>query len=462
MSSEPIEPTIDEERDVMSDQPRHMRLGAFIMGIGHHVAAWLHPSVEPRDLVSLDHYVRIAKTAEAAKFDALFFADNVASPPISELSALAAPIYYMEPLTLLGALVPATSRIGLVATVSATYLPPYHLARKFATLDYLSGGRAGWNCVTSGSDTEARNFGLDAQVGHGERYQRAAEYLDVVRALWDSWDDDALLFDRDRRRFFDPSKVRPIEHDGPHFRVQGPLQSGRPVQGHPVIAQAGSSADGIALAAATAELVFTAQQSIGDAVAFAETVRDRAVEQGRDRGSVLIMPGLMPFVAETESEAQLYHDELQDLVDPRIAIGLASAMIGADLSRYPLDGPVPDLPPTEGWQSRQKLFFDVARAEGLSIIDLARRVAVARGHKVVIGTPVQIADEMEAWFRAGAADGFNIMPPTLPRGLDDFSRLVIPELQRRGLFRTEYEGTTLREHLGLPRPASPFVAGGEG
>lgn len=432
---------------------RQMKLGAFIMGVGHHIAAWLHPSVASRDLVTLDHYVRIAQAAEAAKFDALFFADNVAAPPVSPLSAQAAPVYYLEPLMLLGALVPVTRRIGLVATVSATYLPPYHLARKFATLDHLSGGRAGWNCVTSGSDAEARNFGLDHQIGHADRYARATEYLDVTRALWDSWEDDALLFDQSNRRFFDPAKVHAIDHQGAHFRVQGPLQSGRPVQGHPVIAQAGSSADGIALAAATAELIFTAQQSRDDAAAFAETVRARAVEAGRRRDDVLVMPGLMPFVAESESEAQRYHDELQALVDPAIAIGLASAMMGADLGRYPLDGPVPDLPPTEGWQSRQALFFDLARAEGLTIRQLAVRVAVSRGHKVVIGTAAQIADEMEAWFDAGAADGFNIMPPTLPRGLDDFARLVIPELQRRGLFRTDYEGTTLREHLGLRRPA---------
>lgn len=437
----------------MTTHPRQIKLGAFIMGVGHHIAAWLHPSVEPRDLVSLDHYVRIAQAAEAARFDALFFADNVAAPPLSPLSAQAAPVYYLEPLMLLGALVPATRRIGLVATVSATYLPPYHLARKFATLDHISGGRAGWNCVTSGSDAEARNFGLDAQIGHAERYERAAEYIHVVKALWDSWDDDALLFDQPGRRFFDPARVRAIEHDGRHFRVQGPLQAGRPVQGHPVIAQAGSSADGIALAAATAELVFTAQQSLDEAVAFADTVRDRAVAAGRRREDVVVMPGLMPFVAETQEEAQRLHDELQALVDPRIAIGLASAMMGADLGQYPLDGPVPDLPPTQGWQSRQKLFFDLAHAEGLTIRQLAVRIAVARGHKVVIGTATQIADEMEAWFRAGAADGFNIMPPTLPHGLDDFARLVVPELQRRGLFRTDYEGDTLRANLGLARPA---------
>lgn len=437
---------------------RQMKLGAFLMGVGHHLAAWLHPSVRPQDLTELAHYTRLAQAAEAAKFDALFFADNVAAFGEGPHAEQIAPVYYLDPLTLLAALAPVTQQIGLVATVSATYFPPYHLARKFASLDQISGGRAGWNCVTSASDREARNFGLDAQLDHADRYARAHEYLDVVRALWDSWDDDALLFDQSGRRFFDAAKVRPIDHVGAHFRVAGPSQSGRPVQGHPVIAQAGSSADGIKLAGATAEIVFTAQQSLDDALTFAEAVRAAAVAAGRTRDAVVILPGIMPFVAETTEQAQALHDELQDLVDPRIGLGLVSALMGWDLSGYPVDGPVPEAPTTNGWQSRQKLFVDTARAEGLSIRQLVARVASARGHKVVIGTPAQVADELEAWFVAGAADGFNILPPTLPAGLDAFARLVIPELQRRGLFRTEYEGSTLREHLGLERPLARLAA----
>lgn len=434
---------------------RQIRLGAFLMGVGHHVSAWLHPSVEPRDLVDLNHYIRLARTAEAAKFDAIFFADNVAmfgGPP--ETAGLAAPVYYLDPLALLAAIAPATERIGLVATVSATYLPPYHLARKFATIDHISGGRAGWNCVTSGSDAEARNFGLDHQLAHADRYARAAEYVAVVKALWSSWEPDALLFDRSGRRFHDPAKVHAVDHEGERFKVAGPLQIGGSPQGHPVIVQAGSSDDGIALAAATAELVFTAQQSLEDAVAFANRLKDAAEASGRSRDDILVMPGIMPFVAETEAEAQQLHDELQALVDPRIGIGLVSGLMGVDLSAHPLDGPLPEPQSTEGWQSRQRLFVDTARAEGLTIRQLIARVVTARGHKTVIGNPVQIADLLEQWFAAGAADGFNILAPTLPHGLDAFTRLVVPELQRRGLYREDYEAGTLRGHLGLPLPAS--------
>ncbi len=436
-----------------------MRLGAFLFGVGHHVAAWLHPTVEPAALTRLDHYLRLARIAEDAKFDAIFFADNVAMfGGASDLAALAAPPYWFDPLALLAAIAPQTERIGLVATVSATYLPPYHLARKFQTIDHLSGGRAGWNCVTSGSDPEARNFGLDHQLAHADRYERAAEYVEVVKGLWNGWEDDALRFDRENRRFFDPSRVHPLDHEGRFFKVAGPLQLGRSPQGHPVIVQAGSSDDGIALAAATAELVFTAQQSRDDAVSFARRLKAAAAARGRGPDELLVLPGIMPFVAETREEAQRLHDELQDLVDPRIGIGLVSGLMGIDLSQYPIDGPLPEPASTEGWQSRQKLFVDTARAEGLTIRQLIARVVTARGHKTVVGTPAQVADLLEDWFTAGAADGFNIMGPTLPRGLEAFAALVVPELQRRGLFRTEYSATTLRGHLGLPVPVRAALA----
>ncbi|WP_448661999.1 LLM class flavin-dependent oxidoreductase [Sphingomonas sp. CJ20] len=440
-------------------QDRQMRLGAFLMGVGHHVAAWLHPSADPRALTRLDHYVHLAQVAERAKFDAIFFADNVAmfGGP-SEIGALAAPVYYYEPLSLLAAIAPQTTHIGLVATVSATYLPPYHLARKFASLDHLSGGRAGWNCVTSGSDAEAQNFGLDHQLDHGHRYARAGEYVDVVKALWNSWDEGALLADTASRRYYDPARVHPIDHDGRFFKVAGPLQLDRTPQGHPVIVQAGSSDDGIALAAATAELVFTAQQVREDAIAFRTRLRDATAAQGRDPDNILVLPGIMPFVAETREQAQRYHDELQELVDPRIGLGLVSGLMGVDLSQFPLDGPLPEPASTEGWQSRQKLFVDTARAEGLTIRQLIARVVTARGHKTIIGTPTDIADLLQDWFESGAADGFNIMGPTLPQGLEAFADLVVPELRRRGLFRADYAGTTLRDHLGLAVPAHPALA----
>lgn len=438
---------------------RQMRLGAFLMGVGHHVSAWLHPTVDPRALTRLDHYVQLARIAEAAKFDAIFFADNVAmfGGP-SEIGALAAPVYYYEPLSLLAAIAPQTTHIGLVATVSATYLPPYHLARKFASLDHLSGGRAGWNCVTSGSDAEAQNFGLDHQLAHADRYARADEYVAVVKALWNSWEEGALRADQASRRYYDPARVHPIDHDGRFFKVAGPLQIDRTPQGHPVIVQAGSSEDGIALAAATAELVFTAQQAREDAIAFRDRLRTAVAAQGRDPDAVLVLPGIMPFVAETREAAQRYHDELQDLVDPRIGLGLVSGLMGVDLSPFPIDGPLPEPGSTEGWQSRQKLFVDTARAEGLTIRQLIARVVTARGHKTIIGTASDIADLLQDWFESGAADGFNIMGPTLPQGLEAFAQLVVPELQRRGLFRTDYAGTTLRDHLGLPLPSTPALA----
>ncbi|MET0239277.1 MAG: LLM class flavin-dependent oxidoreductase [Sphingobium sp.] len=436
-----------------------LRLGAFIQGVGHHVAAWAHPSVNPADLFDLEHYVRIAQTAERAKFDAIFFADNVALlGGLNPLVEKAAPVYHFEPLTLLGALIPATSHVGLVATVSTSYLAPYHTARKFASLDNLSKGRAAWNLVTSGTEFEARNFGLDNQIGHDERYERAAEYVEVVRKLWDSWDDDALLLDQAGQRFFDVTKLHGVNHKGRFFSVEGPAQWARSVQGHPVLVQAGSSGDGQALAAATADVVFTAQQLKSHAVAFAQGVKDQAEALGRSRDDILVMPGITAYVAPTEAEARAKYESLQALVDIRAGAGLLSAILGWDLSNVDLDGPVPDAAPTEGWQSRQQLFLDLAREENLTIRGLIGRITAARGHWVVVGDPVQVADKMEEWFRAGAADGFNVLPPTFPGGLDDFANLVVPELQRRGLFRTEYEGATLRENLGLSRPADRRTA----
>jgi FMN-dependent oxidoreductase (nitrilotriacetate monooxygenase family) len=435
----------------MSD--RKMRLGAFLMSVGHHLAAWRHPEVDPAAALRFDHFVRLATSAENAGFDAVFFADNVALPgwSLDILSAGPQP-YYWEPLTLMAALAVQTRRIGLIGTVSTTYLPPYHLARKFASLDHLSGGRVGWNLVTSGSDAEARNFGLDHQLSHAERYARAREYVDVVCGLWDTWDDDAFLFDKEGKRYFDPAKVRRLDHVGKYYSVQGPLQSSRPVQGRPVIVQAGSSDDGQDLAAQSAEVVFTAQQTLDEAKAFYNGLKARARRRGRSPDSLLIMPGVMPFVAESADEAKRKLDRLQALVEPRQALRLLSTFLGVDATGLDLDQPLPDFPATEGWLSRQKLFAELTRRENLTVRGLIDRVVPARGHKVMVGTAAQIADGLQEWFEGGAADGFNILPPTLPAGLDDFNALVIPELRRRGLFRQDYEGSTLRENLGLRRP----------
>lgn len=436
-----------------------LRLGAFIQGVGHHIAAWAHPDVDPAALFDLEHYKRIARTAERAKFDAIFFADNVGLlGGVNPLVEKAAAVYHFEPLTLLGALIPETRHVGLIATVSTTYLAPYHTARKFASLDNLSGGRAAWNLVTSGTNDEAANFGLHEQISHHERYERAAEYVDVVRALWDSWEDDAVLLDKENQRFLDIGKVHQINHHGKFYEVKGPPTWARSPQGQPVLVQAGSSADGQKLAAATADIVFTAQQLKEHAIAFAQGVKDQAEVAGRSRDDVLVMPGATVYVAPTEAEARAKYEQLQALADPRIGVGLLSAILQWDLRGVDLDGPMPDAPATEGWQSRQQLFVDIARADNLTVRQVIGRITAARGHRVVIGDPVQVADQLEDWFRAGAADGFNILPPTFPQGLEDFAALVIPELQRRGLFRTEYEGRTLRENLGLSRPESRFAA----
>jgi FMN-dependent oxidoreductase (nitrilotriacetate monooxygenase family) len=430
-----------------------MRLGAFLFGLGHHLAAWRDPETDPADLTRFEHYLRSTQIAEAAGFDAVFLADNVGLPGGSlERISRAAPVYYWDPLTVLAALATHTRRIGLIATVSATYMPPYHVARKFASLDLLSGGRMGWNVVTSASDAEARNFGFAQQLAHDDRYARAAEHLTVVKGLWDSWADDALVLDQAGGRFFDPAKVRPLNHNGAMFQVSGPLQTGRPVQGYPVIVQAGASEDGRALAGQSAEVVFTAQQSLAGAKAFYDDIKARAEANGRAREDVLIMPGVMPIVAETDAEAQARLDRLDGLLGEGQSIGALSGLVGHDLSKFDPDAPMPDLPLTEGWRSRQQLFMDVSREEGLSLRQLAQRVAAARGHLVVVGTPARIADVLQAWFEGGAADGFNIMAPVLPGDLERFTRLVVPELRRRGLMRQGYVGTTLREHLGLRRP----------
>lgn len=444
----------------MSTAPRQLHLGAFLFGVGHHIAAWRHPDVDPAAALRPQHYKNLARIAEAGLFDAIFSADTMGLPGApAEALARNVPPHQFEPLELLTALAGVTERIGLVGTVSTTYLPPYHLARKVATLDQLSGGRAGWNLVTSGSDHEARIFGLDQQISHASRYEKAREYVDVVKGLWDSFEDDAPLFDKAGGRYFDPAKLHRLDHRGKHYQVQGALQSQRPVQGYPVMVQAGSSEDGQELAAATAELVFTAHQSVEDARAFYSSLKSRLPAHGRAPDALKILPGVSPVVGRTQAEAQEKYERLQSLIEPSVGLGLLSSFVGGfDFSAYPLDGPVPDLPPTEGWQSRQALFLGLARRENLTLRQLYQRVATARGHWTVVGTPQSIADELEHWFTTGAADGFNVMAPTLPYDLQDFVALVIPELQRRGLFRTAYTGRTLREHLGLPRPLHPAQA----
>jgi len=431
-----------------------LHLNAFLMANGHHEAAWRHPDTNPQQALTLQHYANLARIAERGKLDSLFLADGV---------ALWGNVRYnshsrFEPLTLLSALAASTDRIGLIATASTTYNEPYHLARKFASLDHLSGGRAGWNIVTSAGEDEARNFNRAGRPDHELRYERATEFVEVVKRLWDSWDDDALVIDKESGIFADTDLIAPIDHVGQHFQVRGPLNTPRPVQGHPLLVQAGSSETGKEYAARYAEAVFTAQQTFEEGKAFYDDVKARAARYGRTPDEIKILPGISPIIGRTEAEAHEREALLNSLITPDYGVAQLSKLLDHDLRPYPLDGPLPDVGTyTEGAQSRFDLVTGLARRENLTIRQLIERLAGGRGHRVFAGTPEQVADQIEHWFTGGAADGFNIMPPTLPGGLTDFVDLVVPELQRRGLFRTEYTGTTLREHYGLARPTNQAI-----
>jgi FMN-dependent oxidoreductase (nitrilotriacetate monooxygenase family) len=440
-------------------EPRQLKLGAFMYPAGHHVAAWRHPDVSATATTDFAYRADFARKAEAAKFDLIFLADGVGvgDHRTEVLSRSDEWSNGFEPLTLLSALSTVTETIGLVATASTTFHEPYNIARFFGSLDQLSQGRAGWNLVTSSAELEAKNFSANPHLAHANRYDRANEFIDVVLGLWNSWEDDAFLRDKQSGRFFDPAKLHVLNHQGRHFSVRGPLNVARSPQGHPVVVQAGSSEDGQELAARTAEVVFTAQRTLAEAQKFYADLKGRLTKYGRDADDLKIMPGVFPVVGRSEAEAQDKFEQLQELIHPEIGLALLSNYIGdIDLSVYPLDGPLPDLPMTNASKSRQQLLVDLARRENLSIRELYLRVAGARGHWQLIGTPEQIVDELEERFLKAGADGFNIMPPTVPGGLDDFITLVIPELRRRGLFRTEYEGRTLRENLGLKFPAHRF------
>jgi FMN-dependent oxidoreductase (nitrilotriacetate monooxygenase family) len=437
----------------MSNAKRQLHLNAFIMANGHHEAAWRHPDSDPRQALTLQHYAKIAQTAERGKLDSLFLADGVALWGNVKYNSHSR----FEPLTLLSALAAVTEHIGLIATASTTYNEPYHLSRKFASLDHLSGGRAGWNIVTSAGNAEAQNFNRESRPDHELRYERATEFIEVAKKLWDSWDDDAAVIDKASGIYADPDLIHSIDHVGTHFQVAGPLNTPRPVQGYPLIVQAGSSETGKDYAARYAEAVFTAQQTFADGKAFYDDVKGRLARYGRNPDEIKILPGISPIIGATEADAAEREAQLNSLITPEYGVRQLSNLLDHDISQYPLDGPLPDVGSyTEGSQSRFDLVTGLARRENLTIRQLIERLAGGRGHRVFAGTPAQVADQIEQWFTEGAADGFNIMPPTLPGGLDDFVNVVVPELQRRGLFRTEYTGTTLREHYGLARPTNQF------
>lgn len=439
---------------------RKIRLGAFLPGGGQHIAAWRHPDQPTDGALSLEFHRQLAQTAERGLFDAYFLADNLAIGHGGAREGGNARVAGFEPTTLFSAIAPFTTHLGFIATSSTTYEEPYTTARKFASLDLISGGRAGWNVVTTTGDLTAQNFNRQTQLPHADRYRRAAEHVEVVKSLWDSFEDDAFRRDVDGGVFYDPSKLHEANHRGEHFQVRGPLNVSRSRQGHPVIVQAGQSDDGRGLAAATAEVIFTAHQHLETAQEFYRDIKARARGYGRDPNHILVMPGVSPFVGRTLAEAQEKYERLTSLILEEDGVGLLNGFTGGtlDLSEYDLDGPLPELPPTEGMKSRQALIRQIADENNFSIRQLYQWIASARGHYTIVGTPETIADMLQEWFENEAADGFNILPPWLPTALDDFVDLVIPELQRRGLFRTEYEGKTLRENLGLPFPVNRWSA----
>ena len=441
----------------MSEKFRQLKLGAFLWPTGHHITAWRHPDAPADAGVNFAHFVEVARIAERGLFDMLFLADQLAIyNDTPENLSRTSYLVRIEPFTLLAALAAVTTRIGLVCTATTTYDEPYHVARRFASLDLVSGGRSGWNVVTSANPSEAFNFGRDAHVEHDERYRRAWEFVDVVKGLWDSWDDDAFIRNKVSGRYLDPEKLHVLNHQGKYFRVRGPLNVARSPQGQPVIVQAGSSDAGRDLAAGIAEVVFTAHENLLDAQAFYADIKVRAESHGRNPDHVKVMPGVFVTVGRTSQEARDKYEALQERIDPNIALTHLSTFIKFDLSGYPLDDPVPDLPESATISSRPAMLLKFARENNLTIRQLAIHIAGSRGHWTLIGTAAEIADRLEEWFIKRGADGFNYMPPLLPGSLDDFVTMVVPELQRRGIYRGQYEGRTLRENLGLPRPKNHF------
>lgn len=436
---------------------RQMHLNLFIHGRGHHEAAWRHPAASPLSLTDVRYYQDLAQKAEAGLFDSVFLADQLALGVDADGARTA-----LEPLTLLGALAVSTSQIGLIATASTTYSEPFNLARQFASLDHISGGRIGWNIVTSWLASAARNFGGTAQMSHADRYERAEEYMAVVNGLWDSWAADAELDDREGGQYTRPGRVRAVDHEGDYYRVTGPLNVPRSPQGRPVLVQAGSSETGRAFAARHGEAMFTAQMEKTAAQQFYADLKSRATALGRDSEQILILPGLSPLIASSEAEAGKFADELGALADPEVGRRRLSGRFGGhDFSHLPLDRPLvpedfPDPSTVEAARSRTEVILGLVRRDHPTLRELLAVLAGARGHYTFAGTSEQVADLMEEWFADGAADGFNVMPPVLPAMLERFVAEVIPLLQQRGLFRTAYEGQTLRAHYGLAQPGSQF------
>lgn len=435
---------------------RQLHLNLFMLSTGHHEASWRHRDASPQLAADFRYYKRMAQLAEQAKMDSIFIAEKYRLNKMTKYRV----IPQLEAFTMQAALAAVTEKIGLTATASTTYNEPYHIARKFASLDHISGGRAAWNIVTSTGDATARNFGKERHLDHSLRYERAHEFVEAAVRLWTGWAEDALLIDQEAGLYADMSRIKAADYEGKHLSVAGPLNLPRSPQAVPVLVQAGSSEDGRSFAARWAELVFTAQPSIESAIAFYADLKGRLKAWGRNKEQLKILPGLIPFIGDSEAEAKEKERELNELSVSDYGLYNLSALLQTDLSDCPLDGPLPyeRLPAPEqvqGQQARFQLYVNLAREEKLSIRELIIRTAGGRGHFTVAGTPIQIADTMQRWLEAGAADGFNLMPPLLPSGLDDFVRKVVPELQNRGIYRIEYSGNTLREHLGLTGMSAP-------
>ncbi|KXV58782.1 nitrilotriacetate monooxygenase [Acetobacter senegalensis] len=433
---------------------KQMHLGVFVQATGHHVSGWRVPEAETGS-ENLALLQKIAAIAERGKFDLFFLADGLTS----SLTAHPSTMVRFEPTTLLGAIAMSTRHIGLAATVSTTYSEPYQVARTFASLDHLSNGRAAWNVVTTSYARSAANFTRSTHPGHDNRYEIAEEFVDVCKGLWDSWDDGAIVADKTSGTFALPSKMHQLNHKGQFFTVQGPLNASRPPQGHPIIIQAGSSVPGQNLAARTADIVFTAQGDLAEAQAFYASLKGRLVTFGRERNDLVVMPGVFPVIGRDEKEVEENYQKLKELTDLPSALGLLSERLGHDVTQFDLDGPLPaDLAISDEIQSRGELLKALALRENMTVRELALHVGMARGHNVLKGTPSVIADHLQQWFESNAADGFNIMPAWFPGQFELFVDYVVPELQKRGLFRKEYEGATLRDILGLERPQNSFVS----
>jgi alkanesulfonate monooxygenase len=441
---------------------KQLHLGAVMRPVAIHTAWWRYPGCFPDANFNLKHLVRFIQTLERGRFDAFFMADHLAvlNMPVEALRRSATATSF-EPMTLLSALAMVTDRIGLIATASTTFDEPYHIARRFASLDHISNGRAGWNVVTTANPDAALNFGLTEHVEHDERYRRAREFQAVVTGLWDSWADDAWQRDQASGIFFDPAKLHVLDHHGEHLSVRGPLNIARPIQGWPVIVQAGASEAGRQFAAETAEVVFGSSRTIEDARRFYGDMKARVTAAGRSADHFKILPGALVITGRSKAEAQEKKALLDSLVHPESGLPNLSIRLGVDASRFDLDGPLPEIPPSNQSQSGRDAIVALARRENLTVRQLAQ-ITGGWGGLEMVGTADEIADIMQAWLETGAADGFNVMFPTVPAGLDDFVELVVPELQRRGIFRTAYTGTTLREHFGLPRPENRFFSSDPG